>query len=373
MAARRVNVKAWRHRVRKSLRTHGSEIPRRDGPFTVLMNALDRLATPTLLRQLAQEGALSGPDLEAGLRLIDGRADRAAWRGFADKLLLGIGIGLVVTGVIFFFAANWDAVSQSMRIGLALGAHVVAAVAAAALGLRRPAGRAAAAGAALLIGPALLTYGQAYQTGADAWELFAGWALLTVPFALVVRGTLLWAVVLGLARGAAFLFLVGRGESNDAAMLVALGCLLVDGAAVALAWRASPSSRASLVFLALGLLTLAPFLGSTVAGEVRTAELAAALLVVSAGILHVVGMARTLADGRTADAALLGVSAAFHGGLFVARVVFKELNLDEGGMLLFGLFVLGEATALAALLGATWQRARALGVSAPAGTTGVTP
>lgn len=358
--------------MRNALRTTGSEILSRVEPFTVLMSALDRAATPTVLRQLAQEGVLSGAELEAGLRLIDGRADRASWRGFADKLLLGIGIGLVVTGVIFFFAANWDAVSQSMRIGLALGAHVVAVVAAAALGLRRPAGRAAAAGAALLIGPALLTYGQAYQTGADAWELFAAWAALTVPFALVVRGTLLWAVVLGLARGAAFLYLIGRGEGRDAAMLVACGCMVIDATAVALAWRRAPSGHASLVFLALGLCTLGPFLGGTVAGELRASELVAAPLVVGALVLHVAGMARALVAGRTPDAALLGVSAALHVGLFAGRILFDELRLDEGGMLLFGVFVLGEATALAALLGATWKRARVLGVRPVGATTGVT-
>ncbi len=337
------------------------------------MSALERAATPTLLRQLAQEGVLSGAELEAGLRLVDGRADRAAWRGFADKLLLGIGIGLVVTGVIFFFAANWDAVSQSMRIGLALGAHVIAVVAAAALGLRRPAGRAAAAGAALLIGPALLTYGQAYQTGADAWELFAGWALLTVPFALVVRGTLLWAVVLGLARGAAFLFLIGRGEGKDAALLVSLCCMLVDAAAVAVAWRRAPAGHASLVFLALGLFTLGPFLGGSVAGEMHAAAAVQLPFVVGAIALHAAGIARAYALGRTPDAALLGVSAALHVGLFVARVLFDELGLDEGGMFLFGVFVLAEATALAALLGTTWRRARTLGLHTPGTNAGVAP
>lgn len=336
------------------------------------MSALDRPATPTMLRQLAQAGALNGAELEAGLRLINGRADRAAWRGFADKLLLGSGIGLVVTGVIFFFAANWDAVSQSARIGLALGAHVIAVVAAAVLGLKKPAGRAAAACAALLIGPALLTYGQAYQTGADAWELFAGWAALAVPFALVVRGTLLWAVVLGLARGAAFLYLTGRGEAKEAALLVALGCLAVDTVAVLVAQLRAPASRASLVFLLVGLMTLGPFLGASVAGELHASLAVQAPFVLCAIAVHLAGLWRAVATGRTPEAALLGLSAAFHVGLFVARVVFDRLNLDEAGMFLFGVFVLGEATALAALLGAAWKTGRALADRA-ARVSGVSP
>lgn len=327
------------------------------------MSALDQKATPTLLRQLAQAGVIDGTELDAGLRLVDGRADRAAWRTFADKLLLGIGVGLVVTGVIFFFAANWDAVSQSARIGLALGAHVIAVVAAASLGLGKPAGRAAAAGAALLVGPALLTYGQAYQTGADAWELFAGWAALTVPFALVVRGTLLWAVVLGLFRTAAFLFVAERGEARDAALLVALACMAVDTVAVLVAQRRAPGSKASLAFLVVGLLTMAPFLGSTMAGDLRAAPVVLVPFVLCALAVHVAGLVHAVAGGRTPEAALLGLSAAFHIGLLAGRFLFEELNLGEAGMLLFGVFVLGEATALAALLGAAWRRGRRHGSS----------
>lgn len=359
MAARRVNVKASHRRVRKLLRTSGSEIPRALGPLQTRMSALERQATPTMLRQLALAGVLDGAELDAALRLVDGRADRAAWRTFADKLMLGVGIGLVVTGVVFFFAANWDAVSQSMRIGLALGAHVVAVVAAAVLGLHKPAGRAAAAGAALLVGPALLTYGQAYQTGADAWELFAGWAALAVPFAFIVRGTLLWAVVLGLMRASAFFYVAQLSDGREAMLWVALGCLAVDAAAVWVAQQKAPRSMAPLVFLVVGLVTLAPFLGGTLAGEMRHGEGAQVLLLLAALVVHVAGLVRAVARGRTPEAALLGLSAAFHVGLLAARVLFEELNLDEGGMFLFGLFVLAEATGLAALLGAAWRRGEA--------------
>lgn len=368
MASRRVNVKAWHQTVRKLLRTAGSEIPGARAPLQTWMSALDRQATPTMLRQLAQAGVLDGTELNAGLRLVDGRADRAAWRTFADKLMLGVGIGLVVTGVIFFFAANWDAVSQSMRIGLALGAHVVAVVAAAVLGLHKPAGRAAAAGAALLVGPALLTYGQAYQTGADAWELFAGWAALAVPFAFIVRGTLLWAVVLGLMRASAFFYVAQLQDGRETVLWVAAGCLVVDAAAVWVAQRRAPQSAAPLIFLILGLVTLAPFLGGVIAGELRHGEGAQVLLLGAALAAHVVGLARAVAGGRTPEVAILGLSAAFHVGLLAARVLFEELNLDEGGMLLFGLFVLAEATGLAVLLGAAWRRR---GVPAPRSEVGL--
>ena len=70
-----------------------------------------------------------------------------------------------------------------------LAAAAVAVLAAAA----RPALRVPGALAALLATGALFAYfGQTYQTGADPWQLFALWALLTLPLALAARSDALW-------------------------------------------------------------------------------------------------------------------------------------------------------------------------------------
>lgn len=316
------------------------------------------------MRQLAQDGVLDGRQLREGLRLLRAHADRSAWRAFADKMLLTLGIGLIVAGAVFFFAANWDAVGKGARIGLAVLSHVVAVLAAARIGLHRPTGRAAAAGAALLIGPALLTYGQAYQTGADAWELFFGWALLAVPFAVVVRGSALWAVVLVLARASAFLYAEQHRlslYSADPSLAVFLVAALVDIGAVTLARRVADRPRAPLLFLLLGVSTLAPVLAGIVTGELPLSPLALVVLVVGIGI-HVAELRRAVREGRPEEAALVGLSACLHLGLFGARIVFKELRPELAGFW-FGGLLLAEATGLAFLLGKALAARR--GRSAP--------
>ncbi|TCT05788.1 GDYXXLXY domain-containing protein [Paralcaligenes ureilyticus] len=51
----------------------------------------------------------------------------------------------------------------------------------------------------VLVGALLALVGQIYQTGADAWELFAWWSVLVLPWLIVVRTVflgLLWALIL---------------------------------------------------------------------------------------------------------------------------------------------------------------------------------
>jgi hypothetical protein len=212
---------------------------------------LDRAAEPLVLRRLARDGHLSSAQLDDALvRLRAARGE--TWTAFADKVLLGVAIALLVAGVVFFFAANWEGLSRLTRMGLALAAHVIAASAAVWLGTERAAGRAAAAGAALLIGPVLLVFGQTYQTGADAWQLFVGWAVLSVPFALLVQGTALWLIVTILARIGALLW-VDQSNGNERFMVAAI--VLVDVFCARIA-RKHPRTETGIVITSLITLAL---------------------------------------------------------------------------------------------------------------------
>lgn len=92
-------------------------------------------------------------------------------------------------GVIFWIAANWESLGRLGRFALLQGVVLATCIAA----LRRPALRTPAALLALLaIGGLFAYFGQTYQTGADAWQLFALWALLALPLCLGVRSDALW-------------------------------------------------------------------------------------------------------------------------------------------------------------------------------------
>ena len=56
--------------------------------------------------------------------------------------------------------------------------------------------------ATLALGGLLAFVGQTYQTGADAWQLFATWAALALIWTLTARSDVLWTVWVGIAATA---------------------------------------------------------------------------------------------------------------------------------------------------------------------------
>ncbi len=101
----------------------------------------------------------------------------------------------LVTAVICFFAYNWAAMPVMAKFGLIILLMLCSAGLALWRGLESTAGGLGLLACGLLAGPLLAVYGQAYQTGADPWELFRAWSLFLIPLALVGRRTGLWFVL----------------------------------------------------------------------------------------------------------------------------------------------------------------------------------
>lgn len=120
----------------------------------------------------------------AGLDRVPGNLARRVVFGVA---VLAAALGGF--GVILWLAANWDSLGRFARFALLESTIVVMAVGA----FLRPAWRAPMGLVALLcIGGLFAYFGQTYQTGADPWQLFALWALLTLPLCLSVRSDVAW-------------------------------------------------------------------------------------------------------------------------------------------------------------------------------------
>ena len=182
---------------------------------------------------LAREGELSAAGLELALRRLALLPTPADWRRLADRLLLAAGLVLLLAGVLFFFAFNWSALHRYARLALAAAPLCVAALAALWCGRRyerhpRPEGlrrlQAALGTAVVLIGVLLAVIGQIYQTGADSELLFAGWALLALPWVLVAAAPWLWLFWLLVVNVAVLLFLAGRADLW-AALVLPVGSL----------------------------------------------------------------------------------------------------------------------------------------------------
>ena len=155
-----------------------------------------------LLFRLAEDGALSAAELARAAALAELAPAPAEWRHALDRLLAFGGVLLVAAAVVFFFAYNWDAMHRFTKFGLAiaaLGGACGAALLAAPFGTLH---RAALFGACVATGALLALIGQTYQTGADVWELFAAWAALMSPFALLSRSSASWALCVVVANAA---------------------------------------------------------------------------------------------------------------------------------------------------------------------------
>ncbi|MEE9346672.1 MAG: DUF4401 domain-containing protein [Robiginitomaculum sp.] len=133
--------------------------------------------------------------------------DGPAWMKWSLAALLALGVGHVLSGIMFFFAYNWADIAPMHKLGL-----VAAAIAACVLGwlvlrLDSPPARAFGIGATILTGVFLAVFGQIYQTPVAIYTPFVLWAMLTVPFVVASKSHGHWAVWLIIACIACFAFI----------------------------------------------------------------------------------------------------------------------------------------------------------------------
>lgn len=163
-----------------------------------------------LLEELAADGRLTPQGLEQGLLRLGFIPDAAAWYRFADRLMLAAGCLLILAGVIFFFAYNWQQLHRFARIGLVASALTACVLMAWRGRAEGPVGQAWLGAASFLVGALLAVTGQIYQTGADSELLFAAWALLILPWVLVGCLPWLWLFWLLVVNAGLLLFIAGR-------------------------------------------------------------------------------------------------------------------------------------------------------------------
>lgn len=320
-------------------------------------------------------------DLPVGLRAslhqlaIDHRLDAAAARrleshaGLLDeppslalRLPLGVAVlaaALAGLGLVLWIAANWETLGRAGRFALLQGGVALMCAGA----LWRPALRVPLGLLALLsIGGLFAFFGQTYQTGADAWQLFALWAALALPLCLGVRSDVLWAPFALVAMSAISLWIVAhtghrwRIEPRDLpAHLLGWGAAIALVLALHPAWRRITGSgdwaERSAVTLAVVMVCVSG--ASAVFGDRSGAHYALALAVM--GIAAVL-----LAQPRSFD--LYGLSAVGLGlnGLLIAGLTHLLFDGHQHGDVIGELLVLGLSAAglLAATVSGVMRLAR---------------
>jgi uncharacterized membrane protein len=159
------------------------------------------------LHALAQSRVLDAAAFERAMELGGLRPGRREWLAMLRIASLVSGAVLVGAAAIFFVAANWSGMTRIEKVALLAIAVVVPAIAGLVLRPSSLPGRASLTAATLATGALLAFIGQTYQTGADPWQLFAAWALLTLPWAIAATWPPLWCASLTIANVAAGLYL----------------------------------------------------------------------------------------------------------------------------------------------------------------------
>jgi uncharacterized membrane protein len=163
----------------------------------------DVRVTLALLERLRARDLLSDSAFERASELHRSRAFPWKW---LDRILLGTAVSMLLAGSIFLVAFNWHEIPEFGKLGLVQGVLVACLGVAGWRGLDSRVGNAAVIAGSVFVGISLAVYGQIYQTGADPWELFAGWAGLIVGFAALARSQTLWMIWALLVNVAAVLY-----------------------------------------------------------------------------------------------------------------------------------------------------------------------
>ncbi len=157
-------------------------------------------------------------------------APRNLWGRWADRVSLVVGVALLLAGVIFFFAFNWKDMPGWQKLGLINLGLVTCAACAIWRGLDHPAGQSFGVGASIFVGAFMAVFGQIYQTGADAFQLFMMWSILIFPWVVLSKSLAhwtLWTLIVVIFLYAIWVQQVGDGFEIN--VVVALFTLTVYG------------------------------------------------------------------------------------------------------------------------------------------------
>jgi uncharacterized membrane protein len=152
-------------------------------------------ASHSNVHELAIELGLSERAYRRALQLANLAPEKADWLRYINHFLVAVGALLIIAGVTAFFSWNWADLSYMLKFALIQFGIVALVFFAWRIGIDSIGGRASLFSSAFLVGVLLAVFGQVYQTGADPYVLFLGWAVLILPWVLIGRQAALWILL----------------------------------------------------------------------------------------------------------------------------------------------------------------------------------
>lgn len=309
--------------------------------------------------RLAATGLISSAARDFAFELIE---PPRRWGVWVSRLLTVVGTALVLSGIVYFFAFNWNHIPPMAKLGGIAALIVAAFLTVVFVGFGRLVTDVAGSAAVVLVGVFLAVEGQIHQTGADAWQLFAGWAGLTLLWAILTGSAATWAVWLVVANLAVITWWLQTHHDDFRRSGMWLSLVVLDGgflvarellAARGQAWASGRWTRIVPALPVLAVVTLASFWLWDRTDAHRPVDWAMTLTipVVLVGFLGVYH--RRLPDLAVLSAAAIAACVVLD-FLFFQLVTRNGRSNDMGTFLLMGFVTLGIfAIAVASLRAAS--------------------
>lgn len=196
------------------------------------------------------------------------------WIQFFESTLLIIGSALLLSGIFFLVAFNWNQLDGFTKLGIVGSLNLIAYLLTIFFRKKSFYFEIGLTIIFFLTASALFTFGQIYQTGADVYDLFLGWAGLTFLLLLVSRSGVVTGLWFVLVAATVYLYSDQVSNETESYRLFTITSVLFGGIVVAFDWiKTNIYSDKSKVFLSgLGLFITLSFLHSVASGLLWTGE-----------------------------------------------------------------------------------------------------
>ena len=121
-----------------------------------------------------------------------------SWRKFLYFLFISLGVGFTISGIVFFFAYNWDDLHKFTKIGMVEGGIIITAFFILFSKFNLDIKNIFLTGTSVLVGILFAVFGQIYQTGANTYDFFLVWTVFISLWVIVSNYPPLWLIYLTL-------------------------------------------------------------------------------------------------------------------------------------------------------------------------------
>lgn len=123
-------------------------------------------------------------------------ANKEDWNTFVKLFLLSFGFGFFILGIVFFFAFNWQELHKFIKLGL-IGILILCTTTAPLfVKISNLVKNCFLTVSCILVGVLFATFGQIYQTGANAYDFFLAWLLCISIWVIIANFKPLWLLYL---------------------------------------------------------------------------------------------------------------------------------------------------------------------------------